>query len=121
MGILLADDDKDFVEGVKHVLEDKGYTVFTASDGDEALTGIKQGGVQLLMLDLRMPLINGLDVYLEMRKNDIMIPTIIVTAYASEEHDALMQLGSMEITGVLKKPFDMGELESILYRHFNGE
>lgn len=113
-GILLADDDADFVHGIKETLQLNNHTVYTANNGEDALAKVRKGGVHVLILDLRMPLMGGLDVYLELKKTGDELPTIIVTAFASEEHDALMRLESFDITGVLTKPFNPIDLHKML-------
>ena len=105
-GILIADDDPDFVNSILEMMEANGYTVYTAHDGEEAVERIKSDGIDVLILDLRMPLLSGLEVYVELKKSGHTVPTIIVTAYAKEEVDALDRLETLSITGILTKPFD---------------
>lgn len=104
-GILIADDDQDFVSGLREVLEDHGYQVLLAYNGQEAIERVLAGRVDVLVLDLRMPILDGLGVYLELRRRGRVVPTIIVTAFAPEETDALDRLSSYEVSGVLTKPF----------------
>ena len=105
-GILIADDDPDFVNTIIEMLETNGYTVYTARDGKEAVERIKSDGIDVLILDLHMPLLSGLEVYTELKKSGHTVPTIIVTAYAKEEADTLDRLQTLSITGILTKPFD---------------
>ncbi len=105
-GILIADDDPDFVNTVIEILETNGYTVYIARDGREALERVKSDGIDVLILDLHMPLLSGLEVYKELKKSGHAVSTIIVTAYAKEETDALDRLQTLSVTGVLTKPFD---------------
>jgi len=105
-GILIADDDPAFVNTIIDILETKGYTVYAASDGKEAVERVKSGGIDVLLLDLRMPLLGGLEVCAELRKSGNSVPTIIVTAYAKEDSDELDALRTLSVTGILTKPFD---------------
>jgi CheY-like chemotaxis protein len=105
-GILIADDDPDFVNSILEMLEANGYTVYTAHDGKEAVERIKSDGIDVLILDLRMPLLSGLEAYAELKKSGHTVPTIIVTAYAKEETETLDRLQTLSITGILTKPFD---------------
>ena len=109
-GILIADDDPDFVSGIEEMLEMNGYTVFIARDGRKALERIQSDGIDVLILDLRLPILSGLEVYLEIKKCGHAVPTIIVTAYAREEADALDRLQTLAVTGILHKPFDPRDL-----------
>jgi CheY-like chemotaxis protein len=81
--VLVADDDPDFAESAK-----------ISSNPD------------LLLLDLRMPVMHGLDVYLELKKRNRLLPTIIVTAYPQDEISAVSALKSLAVTGCLFKPFE---------------
>lgn len=100
-GILIADDDPDFIRGLKELLEGSGYTVFISRNGREAIERIRSNGVDVLVLDIRMPVLNGLETYLELKNLGYSITTIIVTAYAMEEAAALDKLRSLSITGIL--------------------
>lgn len=113
-GILIADDDPDFIEEVRRILIDNGYKVFTATNGKEAVERLKTNGIDILILDLRMPILNGLATYMEIQKTGKAIPTIIVTAYAKEEVDSIDELKSLSVTGILYKPFDPGQLLNVL-------
>ncbi len=109
-GVLIADDDPDFVQSIREVLEEHGYKVYVAHDGGEAVEKVLNNGIDVLILDLRMPVLNGLEVYLELKKHGRCLPTILVTAYAREEAEAIDTLKSLAVTGVLTKPFDPGQL-----------
>ncbi len=104
--ILIADDDPDFVHTIIDMLESKGYTVYVARDGKEAIERIKSNNINVLLLDLRMPLLSGLETYIELKKSGYTVPTIIVTAYAREKEDAIDKLRTLSVTGILTKPFD---------------
>jgi len=108
--ILIADDDEDFVGSIKTLLENEGYKVLVAQDGQKTIDHIRSNGIDLLILDIRLPLINGLEVYLELKKTGHILPTIIVTAYANEEINKINTFKSLMVTGILKKPFEPSEL-----------
>ena len=93
--ILIADDDPDFVNTIIDMLETKDYTVYFARNGKEAVEKVKSNDVDVLLLDLRMPLLSGLEVYVELKKSGRTVPTIIVTAYAKEEAEALDKLRTL--------------------------
>jgi CheY-like chemotaxis protein len=109
-GILLADDDPDFADNIKETLEENGYKVFVAHDGKEAVRRVQSNGIDVLILDVRMPFLNGLEVCHELRKSGYSIPTIIVTAYAAEDALIIDKLKTLSITGILTKPFDPKDL-----------
>ena len=62
------------------------------------------------MLDLRLPVLSGLEVYMELKNRGRAMPTVIVTGYAEEEAASIDSLHSMKVTGCLIKPFDPRDL-----------
>ena len=108
--ILIADDDPDFLESIMDVLKRFGKRVLIAQNGKEAVDMIRENSVDILILDLRMPLFNGLETYLELKKTGDHIPTIIITAFAEEENAALEKFRRMSVNEILKKPFDPNDL-----------
>jgi len=115
-GILIADDDPDFVKSVKDVLASNGYMTFVAKSGQQAIDHIRSNGIDILILDLRMPLLGALETCLELKRTGHVIPTIIVTAYADKETDTLDKLRSLLVSGILRKPFDPKELLAAVER-----
>ena len=113
-GILIVDDDVDFLESLKNVLKEKGFNVFEAHNGKEAIEKMSENNIQILILDLRLPVLDGLEVYTELKKAGHNVPTIIVTAYAREEKTTIDTFKSFAITGVLNKPFDPQSLLNLL-------
>ena len=116
--ILVADDDPDFVEGTKNILAENGYDVLVAHTGEEAVKSVVESGPDVLLLDLRLPLMHGLDVYLELKRRGHSVPTIVITGYPKDEIDAINTLKSMEIAACLFKPVEpetllqaIGEIE----------
>jgi two-component system response regulator HydG len=113
-GILIVDDDPDFVSNLEDVLENSGFTVYKAKNGEKAISHLEENHVDILILDLRMPILNGLETFLLLKEKGITLPTIIVTAYADVEADALEKLKEYCVNGILRKPFDPEDLISIL-------
>lgn len=81
--ILVVDDEKPISEIVKYNLVKEGYEVFTAYDGEEALEKVEEVEPDLIILDLMLPKMDGLEVAREVRKTHDM-PIIMVTAKDSE-------------------------------------
>ena len=109
-GVMIVDDDSDFVDSIKELLAEHGYDVFVALDGSEALERIDSDKIDVLILDLRMPMLNGLEVYMKLKELNKVVPTIIVTAYAKEEAEQLNMFRKLTITGIPTKPFDPEDL-----------
>lgn len=109
-GILIVDDDADFVETTRAVLESRGNSVFVANTGEQAIESVRANDIDILVLDLRLPILSGLDTYLELRRLGHDLATIIVTAYADEEAERINVLRSSSVTSVLRKPIDPDDL-----------
>jgi CheY-like chemotaxis protein len=85
--VLIVDDEKDITAYLKMALEDNGFQVQTASDGQEAMECVKKQKPDLISLDLVMPKGSGLKFYRELQKDKELskIPVIIVTGHARDE------------------------------------
>ena len=108
--ILLTDDDQDFVNSLSDVLTAYNYKILVAHTGQEAIDRILANNIDVLILDLRLPVLSGLEVYLTLKEQNRVIPTIIVTGYATEEAGNIDRLRSMSISGCFIKPFDPQDL-----------
>jgi DNA-binding NtrC family response regulator len=104
--ILVADDDPYIQEALQDRLETLGYRVSLAADGQQALDLLEHQGPQLILLDIEMPGIKGLDVLKEIRRKEIDIPVIMITAYGSI--DLAVQAMKEGAYDFIPKPFDPG-------------
>src|SRR5216684_1160569 len=105
--ILVVDDDKRIVKLVRDYLEHGGFTVLVASDGPTALRSARTGRPDLVVLDLGLPGLDGLDVARALRR-DSEVPIIMLTA-RTEESDKLVGL-ELGADDYLTKPFSPKEL-----------
>ncbi len=82
--ILLADDDSRFIQGFKLLLrfEDMIEVIGFANNGEEALEIIKEKGADIAVLDIEMPVKNGFETLAEIKRNNLPLKTIILTAYS---------------------------------------
>jgi len=105
--ILVVDDEKPISDIIKFNLEKEGYEVVTAFDGEEALEKVSEEEPALIVLDIMLPKIDGLEVVREVRKNYDM-PIIMVTAKETEIDKVLgLELGADDY---VTKPFSNREL-----------
>ena len=104
--VLIAEDDPEFGPLLKTMIEDAGRACDLVRNGRDALGRVMQGGINILILDLKMPLIDGVQVYSELKRAGRTVPTIIITGSGSEYTDTLDALRDVRITGILNKPFD---------------
>ncbi len=112
--ILLVDDDPDFADSTRELLEEQGYVVLVARTGPEAIDMMANEEVAFLILDLRLPILSGLEVYIELKRRRQVVPTLIVTGYVTEEADAIGELSALEVDGFLTKPFASEELLEVI-------
>jgi len=107
--VVIADDDPDFADSIEPVLRGAGYKVLVARDGEDAVAKAARGGVDLLVLDLGLPLLSGLEVYLRLKDAGKLVPTIVVTGREQELGADMATLQTMA-EGFLVKPFDPAHL-----------
>ena len=105
--ILVCDDDKDIVEAIDIYLTQEGYEVQKAYDGDEAIKVLKSNEVDLLIMDVMMPRLDGIRATLKIREN-MSLPIIILSA-KSEDADKILGL-NIGADDYMTKPFNPLEL-----------
>ncbi len=106
--VLVVEDDASLLFGLRKNLEYEGYEVLTASDGESGLQQAVDARPDLVVLDVMLPKMNGFEVCEVLRKNDIDIPVIFLTA-KSTEGDKITGL-TLGGDDYLTKPFSVGEL-----------
>lgn len=104
--VLVAEDDPDFGPQLRDLIAAAGYNCVLVGDGKTALERVRAGGVGVLILDLKLPIIDGIEVYASLRENHSQVPTIIITGFADKHLDLLAAMQDVSVTGVLNKPFD---------------
>jgi len=110
--ILVADDERHIAEGLQMLLGEEGYEVETATDGRTAWEMIQEGGYGLILADLRMPEVDGLELFARMRKAGISSEVIIITGAASVDSAvAAMREGAYDY---LEKPLNLERLKALI-------
>lgn len=123
--LLIADDDEDLLNLLELKFRDEGFTVLKASDGETAVNLVKRKKPSLVILDVHMPKMSGLDVCKSLKSNEASrnIPIIMLTA-KSEAIDRILGL-EFGADDYITKPFDLHELnlrvKAILKRVYNKE
>jgi nitrogen regulation protein NR(I) len=112
--ILIVDDDDNLRKSFEKLLKEEGYQTFTAAGGSSGLAGVKAHCPDLVILDVRLPDANGLDVYQKIKKIDNRLPVIIVTAYSTT--DTAIEATRMGAFDYIIKPFDIPEVLSTIRR-----
>jgi two-component system, response regulator, stage 0 sporulation protein F len=114
MKILVVDDEEGARELFNTILTDEGYEVSLAASGDEALTLFKNLPFNLVITDIKMPVMDGLQLLQEIRKTGSKTDVIMVTAYGEvESYLKAMSLGAAEY---INKPIRIKELKRIVHK-----
>ena len=113
--ILIVDDDPDFVEATKLVLESKPYKVMTAANGDEGLIKAKQGKPDLIILDIIMPVKDGFSAAEDFKKDPELekIPIIMLTSFSEKVGETNLSLSqglTLDAEDYVNKPVSPEEL-----------
>ena len=117
--ILIIEDEADLVKGLKLNLVDEGYEVDWASDGREGLRMALEEAPDLVILDIMLPGMNGLDICRELRQKKANIPVIMLTA-KGEEVDKVVGL-EIGADDYMTKPFSVRELLARIKAHLRRE
>lgn len=119
MKILVVEDDKIIREGICEYLSEFGYEMYEAEDGRKALNIFKDKDINLIILDIQIPLLNGLEVLKEVRKES-KIPILMLTAFSDEEYK--ISAFSSLADGYIEKPFSLPVLkvriDSLIKRYY---
>ena len=106
--ILVCDDDKDIVEAISIYLEQEGHQILKAYDGQQALLVLQKNEVDLLIIDVMMPKLDGIRATLKIREEH-SLPTIIILSAKSEDADKILGL-NVGADDYVTKPFSPLEL-----------
>jgi len=114
LSVLVVDDDPLILTVVDLMVRHAGHTVRTASDGTTALDVLAEAPADVLVSDIRMPGMSGLELAHLVRKDYPNIPIILMTGYLSEySNGSASQIG---VDGILKKPFKSTDLIAAISR-----
>ncbi|MBA2572003.1 MAG: sigma-54-dependent Fis family transcriptional regulator [Gemmatimonadetes bacterium] len=110
--ILVADDERHIADGLQMLLADDGYEVDTATDGTAAWEMIQEGGYGVVLADLRMPGVDGLELFARMREAAIPAEVIFITGEASVASAVeAMREGAYDY---LEKPLNIARLKALI-------
>ena len=113
--VLVVDDDPCIVDLVRILLESEGFSMESAQDGRQALHTIEQDQPDIVLMDVMMPVMDGVTCCAEMRKNPSTskLPVLFMSA-ATNLQGRLREIGA---DGFISKPFDLEDLLSLLKAH----
>lgn len=117
--VLLVDDEADYTHSMKFWLESKGYSVMVAYDGKSAIQLVKENPPDIVFLDLKMPVMDGVETLKRIRKFNRRLPVMVVSAHLDDP--TIKDATPYGISGVFYKGKDFSEwlplLESALRTH----
>jgi DNA-binding response OmpR family regulator len=107
--ILIVDDDYEIVDSLRYALEDQGYTVIIARDGNQGLALAEREEPDLMILDMMMPKRSGFLVLEKLRRTrETLLPVIMITGNEGSRHKAYAEL--LGVSDYIRKPFAMDRL-----------
>jgi DNA-binding NtrC family response regulator len=110
--ILVVDDERDTCRMISFILEKEGYKVAKVYDGEQAIKKIKAKGYNLMILDYKLPDINGIDVLKEVHQIDPSLKVIMISAYGSPCIKSMAK--KFGVYRFLDKPFDVKKLVKVV-------
>src|SRR3970282_565472 len=114
--ILVVDDEESIRWALRKALEREGYRVVLSSDGAETLARATESGIDLVLMDIKMPGSDGLETLTRIKEVRPDLPVIIMTAFGSLH--AAVQAMKRGAGDDITKPFDFGELSILVRRAF---
>ncbi|MGA2664761.1 MAG: response regulator [Nitrososphaerales archaeon] len=118
--MLVVDDEADITRGVKMGLESRGFAVDAYNDPVEAVSGFKPGAYDLVILDIKMPRMNGFQVYRELKKTDQDVKVWFFTAFEVYQDEFSKIFPDVKVQKFLKKPMLMSFLAGEVNRFLDG-
>jgi len=123
--ILIVDDDLSTCETLMDVLKEEGYRTARASSSEEAIKKVQERTFDIVFIDVKMPVMNGLEIYLALKKIRPDIKVIMMTGYRQEVQDLVEEAIKNNAYTCIYKPFDVEKalklLEGILARKTKAE
>lgn len=105
--VIVVDDDKNTCEMLKDIFEDKGYTVSFANDGEKAIKIAKKKHIHIAFIDLNLPGLNGLEIYLALQEINPKMMAVLMTGFMHEMSDLIDKAIEKGAHSCLFKPFDV--------------
>jgi DNA-binding NtrC family response regulator len=116
--LLVVDDDRGMRDTLLDIFEERGYRVGVAGDGVEALEAVRSEAHDLVLMDIAMPRMNGVEALKELKRIDGHTTVIMMTAYAMQ--DLIEEALREGVYEVVYKPLDVDEVLRLVDRAING-
>ena len=112
--VLLIDDEPELLEVMKDLLEEQKYQLFCAAGGIRGVELNEQKDPDLILLDLRMPGMDGIETLRSIRQSDEKVRVIILTGYGCP--DTIRDAADLDVSEYLSKPFENEDLINVIAR-----
>jgi DNA-binding NtrC family response regulator len=112
--IAIVDDDPNIGKTIKNILEKKGYSVRSCFSGEDAISLAKDRTHNVFFIDMKLPVLNGVETYLEIKKINPQAAVVMMTAYRQEMDELVKQALSKGAYTCLYKPFDIEDVLKII-------
>jgi DNA-binding NtrC family response regulator len=109
--ILVVDDEPGIRTMVQYELTQQGYKILSADSGVRALEVLGKESVDLILTDMRMPQMDGLDLVVQVRKAHPKLPIILMTGFVE---DRVQKVQEFNLSGTLHKPFTIDQLSELI-------
>ena len=117
--ILIVDDNISLCRTISFVLKHKGYAAATAKDGLEAIERVKETSFDMIFMDIKMPIMDGVETYKRIKKIRPEAMVVMMTAYAVED---LVQEALQEgAYGIIYKPLDIEKVVAFINKDMGGQ
>jgi two-component system, OmpR family, response regulator ChvI len=108
--IAVVDDETDIAEVLKRGLEQNGFSVDAFTDPEIALMKFKPSTYDLMIIDIRMPKLNGFDLYRELRKKDSKVKVVFLTAFEIYYEEFRKMFPTIDVRAFVRKPVSISAL-----------
>ena len=113
--ILLVDDDVDLLENTSFVIKSSGCEVITGANGIEAVEKYKEFSPDLVIMDIKMPKMDGFDAFFKIKQHNSEAKVVLITAYSIDEKKHL-KAKSMGLLGTISKPYSFETIEETIFK-----
>ncbi|MDY6876525.1 MAG: response regulator [Chloroflexota bacterium] len=112
--VMVVDDDANLCANLQEILVERGYRVSVATDGESAIQRVQEKNFDIIILDLNLPTLNGLETYLAIREFRPGVVVVVITGYADEMSEMVQEIMDNHAYICLEKPLDMDRFIMLL-------
>lgn len=111
--VLIVDDDSMILETLQYLLLNEGYDAIIAKNGQEAIEKYKETNPAIVLMDIKMPIMNGFDAFFKIKDLDKDARVILTSAYAIDDGD-YQHAKKLGLAGLLPKPFTIDKIVKMM-------